>query len=136
MSTREHASRLEQRTLTLSIGGRLSVHLPDGGSPLGIAPAGGPGSGLQRITQLHPQPKPQERIEEMKMMRVLTVVLLLAFSGAILGCGGGGADVKQMTTTTTLGQELQDLEDAYQKGLLSEEEYQKSRKNLMKKYDD
>ncbi len=72
----------------------------------------------------------------MKLMRVLTVVLLLAFSGAMLGCGGGGADVKQMTTTTTLGQELQDLDDAYKKGLLSEEEYKESREKLMKKYDD
>jgi hypothetical protein len=31
---------------------------------------------------------------------------------------------------------LQDLDDAYKKGLLSEEEYKESRKNLMKKYDD
>ena len=71
----------------------------------------------------------------MKLMRVLAVVLLLACSGAMLGCGGG-SDVKQTTTTTTLGKELQDLDDAYKKGLLSEQEYKDARKNLMKKYDD
>ncbi|MFY9943335.1 MAG: hypothetical protein WAK57_14250 [Desulfobacterales bacterium] len=72
----------------------------------------------------------------MKLMRVLTVVFVLVFCGTMFGCGGGGADVKQMTTTTTLGQELEDLADAYKKGLLSEEEYKKSRKNLMEKYND
>jgi hypothetical protein len=72
----------------------------------------------------------------MKLMRVLTVALLLACSGTMLGCGGGGADVKQTTTTTTLGKELQDLDDAYKKGLLSEKEYKDARKNLMKKYND
>jgi uncharacterized membrane protein len=74
--------------------------------------------------------------KKMKLIRVLAVVLVLVSWGAVIGCGGGGADVKQMTTTTTLGQELQDLDDAYKKGLLSEEEYKKSRKNLMEKYDD
>ena len=71
----------------------------------------------------------------MKLMRVLAVVLLLAYSGAMLGCGGG-TDVKQQTTTTTLGKELMDLDDAYKKGLLSEKEYKEARKNLMKKYED
>ena len=71
----------------------------------------------------------------MKLMRMLAVVLLLTYSGALLGCGGGG-DVKQQTTTTTLGKELQDLDDAYKKGLLSESEYKDARKKLMKKYDD
>jgi hypothetical protein len=76
------------------------------------------------------------RIATMKLMRALAVVLLLAYSGVMLGCGGGGADVKQSTTTTTLGKELQDLDDAYKKGLLSEKEYKDARKHLMKKYDD
>ncbi|MDZ7581568.1 MAG: hypothetical protein U5R30_13395 [Deltaproteobacteria bacterium] len=70
----------------------------------------------------------------MKLMRVLAVVLLLAYSGVMLGCGGG-TDVKQQTTTTTLGKELQDLDDAYKKELMSEKEYKEARKNLMKKYD-
>ncbi len=71
----------------------------------------------------------------MKLMRILAVLLLLTYSGAMLGCGGG-TDVKQQTTTTTLGKELQDLDDAYKKGLLSEKEYKEARKTLMKKYED
>jgi hypothetical protein len=71
----------------------------------------------------------------MKLTRALAVVLLLVCSGTVLGCGGG-ADVKQTTSTTTLGKELQDLDDAYKKGLLSEKEYKDARKSLMNKYDD
>ena len=70
----------------------------------------------------------------MKLIRALAVLLLLACPGAILGCGGG-ADVRQTTSTTTLGRELQDLDDAYKKGLLSEKEYKETRKSLMNKYD-
>jgi hypothetical protein len=103
---------------------------------LGLAAAGGTGSGLRKAVPLRHQPKPKKGSTKMKLIRVLAVVLVLISWGAMLGCGGGGADVKQMTTTTTLGQELQDLDDAYKKGLLSEEEYKESRKNLMKKYDD
>jgi hypothetical protein len=72
----------------------------------------------------------------MKLVKVLALTLLLAYCGGMLGCGGGGADVKQSTTTTTLGKELMDLDDAYKKGLLSESEYKDARKRLMKKYDD
>lgn len=71
----------------------------------------------------------------MKRMRVFAFVLLVAVCGGMAGCGGG-AQVKQSTTATTLGQELQDLDDAYKKGLLSEKEYKDARKNLMKKYND
>ena len=48
----------------------------------------------------------------------------------------GGAKVRQQTTTTTLGQELKDLDDAYKKGLLNEKEYKKVRKELIEKYTD
>jgi hypothetical protein len=72
----------------------------------------------------------------MNLLRVLALAALVAYCGGLLGCGGGGADVKQSTTTTTLGKELQDLDDAYKKGLMSESEYKEYRKKLMKKYDD
>ena len=35
---------------------------------------------------------------------------------------------------TTLGQELQDLDDAYQKGIITEKEYKSKKKAIMKKY--
>ena len=47
-----------------------------------------------------------------------------------------GGRCQAATTTTTLGKELQDLDDAYKKGLLSESEYKDARKSLMKKYND
>ena len=72
----------------------------------------------------------------MRILRVLALVLVVAYSGGMLGCGGGSTDVKQTTNATTLGRELQDLDDAYKKGLLSEKEYKEARKTLMKRYED
>ena len=63
-------------------------------------------------------------------------MLLLGYSGVMLGCGGSSADVKQTTNATTLGKELQDLDEAYKKGLLSEKEYKEARKTIMKRYED
>jgi hypothetical protein len=53
---------------------------------------------------------------------------------AVGGCGGGGAKVNSQITTTTMGQELQDLEESYKKGLLSESEYTRARKAILKRY--
>jgi hypothetical protein len=77
----------------------------------------------------------EQEDRNMKLIKVLSVVLMVAVFGGMLGCGGG-AEVRQTTNATTLGKELQDLDDAYKKGLLSEKEYKEARKNLMKKYDD
>jgi hypothetical protein len=46
-------------------------------------------------------------------------VVVLA-SGDTLGCGGGGAEVKQTTSIMALEKELQDLNEDHQKGPLSE----------------
>jgi len=70
------------------------------------------------------------------MMRILTLLLLLTIPAGMLGCGGGGAKVRQHTQTTTLGQELQDLDNAYKQGLLTEKEYKKARKKLIEKHTD
>lgn len=71
-----------------------------------------------------------------KLMRTLCVVMLIVFCLGFASCGGGGADVKQETNTTTLGKQLEDLDSAYKKGLLSEKEYNEARKKIMKKYTD
>ena len=50
-------------------------------------------------------------------------------------CGGGGAKVESINTTTTTGQELMDLDASCKQGLLTEDEYNKARKNIMDRYD-
>lgn len=71
----------------------------------------------------------------MRFLRVLLAVGMLVFIIGATGCCGGGTkhvETKQTTTTTTLGQELKDLDDAYQKGLLTEKEYNEAKKKLLK----
>ena len=76
----------------------------------------------------------------MKSSRVLVAALMIAFlvvimGSTLVGCGGGGTEVKQSTSiySTTLGQELQDLDAAYQKGLITEKEYKEAKQKLIKR---
>ena len=64
-----------------------------------------------------------------KRMRLFALMLLMTFS--LTGCGGGGATMEARTTTT--GQELLDLDKAYKAGLMTEKEYDKKKKEIMKK---
>ena len=52
-------------------------------------------------------------------------------------CGGGSTTVKEQpitttTTTTTLGEELKSLKDAYDKGIITEKEYNTSKEKIIK----
>ena len=70
-------------------------------------------------------------------MRKLRTTLIALSALAALGlsaCGGGGAKVEAVSTTTTMGQELQDLEDAYNKGIITEKEYNKAKKSVLERY--
>jgi hypothetical protein len=62
----------------------------------------------------------------------LALPLVFTISLASVGCGGGGASVQQ--NTTTLGQQLQDLHSAYEAGIITEKEYEKKRKEMLKNY--
>ena len=64
---------------------------------------------------------------------VALVILTIVMGGLFVGCGGGGAQVQQ--SNVTLGQELQDLQAAYEKGVITQREYEKAKKELLKKYD-
>ncbi len=70
---------------------------------------------------------------------ISTTFLAVMFSSALFlaGCGGGGAKVEATTTTTTttMGQELMDIDEAHKRGILSDEEYMKSKKQIMKRYE-
>jgi len=61
--------------------------------------------------------------------RTFILMLLIVFS--LSGCGGGGANVEARSTTT--GQELIDLDKAYQQGLMTEKEYESKKKDIMKR---
>ena len=62
--------------------------------------------------------------------RIRTFMLMLLLTFSLTGCGGGGATMEAKTTTT--GQELLDLDKAYKAGLISEKDYDKKKKEIMK----
>ena len=71
----------------------------------------------------------------MRRLSVCALVLIVLVSVNAVGCGGGKTDVNSepSTVTTTLGQELQDLEKAYKDGIITEKEYEKAKKALIEK---
>ena len=69
----------------------------------------------------------------MKKFRMLIAVGIVTFACFTLtGCGGGGAEIK--ASSTTMGQELTDLQNAYEKGVISEDEFNSAKKKILKKY--
>ena len=64
-------------------------------------------------------------------LRTRSLILVLLVTLGLTGCGGGGASMEARTTTT--GQELIDLDKAYQQGLMTEKEYESKKKEIMKR---
>ncbi len=66
-------------------------------------------------------------------------VLVAMITGALLGgccCGGGGGSTTKNETTinsTTTGQQLIDLQKAYESGAISEKEYNKQKQQILEK---
>ena len=69
----------------------------------------------------------------MKKLGVFVLVGLLLASFTLSGCGRKQTTTVQ-STNTTLGQELVDLQQAYEKGIITEKEYEDLKKKAMKKY--
>ncbi len=69
----------------------------------------------------------------MKIFKATILVLLLGAALAFGGCGGGDTQVK--ASSTTMGQELQDLKKAFDEGIITEKEYNNAKKEILKKYD-
>ncbi len=69
----------------------------------------------------------------MRILRVWALIVLIVIALGVACCGGGGAKVQteQSTYTTTLGKELEDLDAAYKKGLLTEKQYEDAKKKLI-----
>jgi hypothetical protein len=70
-------------------------------------------------------------VQEMKRITIWMLIGLMALSVALTSCSGG-IKVDTQKRTTTLGQELMDLEKAYKSGVITEKEYQKAKEKLLK----
>jgi len=46
-------------------------------------------------------------------------------------CGGGGAKTENVVITKSKGEQLSDLQKAYESGALSRDEYEKQRKKIL-----
>jgi len=70
----------------------------------------------------------------MKLIRICALLLIILVSLNFVACGGGTkTDVVTETSTTTLGQELQDLDKAFKDGIITEKEYKSAKEKLIKK---
>ena len=70
----------------------------------------------------------------MRKIAIVAAIVLLLFCASLPGCGGGGAKMKSQITTTSLGQELTDLDAAYKAGVINQKEYETAKKGLMKRF--
>jgi hypothetical protein len=74
--------------------------------------------------------------EVMRICKAFLVGMAIMTMIGLGGCCGGGTTVKEevttTTTTTTLGDELKALKDAYDKGIITEKEYNTSKDKIIK----
>jgi hypothetical protein len=69
----------------------------------------------------------------MKGLWIAIITMIVAVALGLTACGGGGAKLQsqQSNYNTTLGQELKDLDDSYQKGIITKEQYEDAKKKLI-----
>jgi len=70
----------------------------------------------------------------MKKTTVTYISSALLVSAVLSGCLslGGGDETVQQTKTTTTGQELIDLKAAYDKGIITERQYEQEKDKLLR----
>jgi len=68
----------------------------------------------------------------MKNVKLMVAILLTLSFGALTACGG--SDTKVTNTSTTQGQELQDLKKSFDQGIITEKEYNKAKKDILNRY--
>ena len=71
----------------------------------------------------------------MKRPGIMAIMTALVLATTVSGCGGGGAKSQTQTDvrTTTTGQELLDLQKAYESGAMSKNEYEKQKKKILQR---
>ncbi len=71
-------------------------------------------------------------MNSMKMSAIFLAMMVALLGGC---CGGGSTTVKPTTTTTTVtsGQQLLDLQKAYDSGVITKEQYDKMKKDIINK---
>ena len=68
----------------------------------------------------------------MAMKRITGILAAIILVSGITGCAMGNKGTVHYNRTTTIGKELLDLKEAKDKGALSEQEYNKVKKDIMK----
>ena len=69
----------------------------------------------------------------MHLSKKLTLTGLIIMSLGLTACGGGGATMQ--ASTTTMGQELMDLEKSYKQGIISKREYENAKETILERYE-
>jgi hypothetical protein len=72
-------------------------------------------------------------LKDRKAGRLIAGVLMGAAMLGVTAAGGCGSTSKVESNSATVGQELQDLDTARNKGLLTEDEYNKQREEILKR---
>jgi uncharacterized membrane protein len=67
----------------------------------------------------------------MRLLKFWAVSIMIFVALGLTACRGGGAEVKTQSYSTTLGQELKDLKEAYNKGIITEKQYERSKEKLI-----
>ena len=66
------------------------------------------------------------------LFRIMGTVLVILFLAMVSGCGSTKVSTQ---TNTSVGQQLLDLQRAHDQGIINDQEYERLRKAIVKKYD-